>query len=288
MDWQKLMYTDANPYLLLPNNKQYYKHSKKTFFKRTLGLLTCYSYERTVGCRNSMLVMLWGQYGSLGPQDQERVAQRPLATDDLSRQEDGQLLSPARCTVVRLCSQRSEPYGWYYDHTVLQLELWMMDDESSAWEVFLPACFNSQWLQAPNIAWAFTSFLEMWWLTLLLFFFSSPSMKRYEVSGCWEVWHTAGCWFHSSVTYCRLTAISFSLNKNGLEPFQPFENLKPLMLSVVFFGGVDDHRLLFHLHLTPSGCGVLFFHHKRRFIALDNESRCNKEQSNNIPNGCHN
>lgn len=192
MDWQKLMYTDANPYLLLPNNKQYYKHSKKTFFKRTLGLLTCYSYER-VGCRNSMIVMLWGQYGSLGPQDQERVAQRPLATDDLSRQEDGQLLSPARCTVVRLCSQRSEPYGWYYDHTVLQLELWMMDDESSAWEVFLPACFNSQWLQAPNIAWAFTSFLEMWWLTLLLFFFF--------ISFHEEVWSQ---WLLRSVTYCRL------------------------------------------------------------------------------------
>ena len=60
---------------------------------------------------------------------------------------------------------------WYRDHTVLQLELWMMDDESSAWEVILPACFNSVWLQALNIAQAFTSVCEgMWWLPRSLFF----------------------------------------------------------------------------------------------------------------------
>lgn len=29
---------------------------------------------------------------------------------------------------------------WYHDHTEFQLELWMMDDEPSAWEGFFSAC----------------------------------------------------------------------------------------------------------------------------------------------------
>lgn len=38
-----------------------------------------------------------------------------------------------------------------WSHCV-QLESYMMDDKSSAWERFLPARFNSLWLQALNIA----------------------------------------------------------------------------------------------------------------------------------------
>lgn len=154
---------------------------------------------------------------------QEQVGHRLLTTDDASHQEDGQLFvsSQVQCGAVVL--PESWAVWWYHDHTEFQLELWMMDDEPSAWEgffFFLPACFNSVWLQVPNIAQAFTSDVMV----------DCLSTNRYEVIGCPVVWRTARWrWCPKSV-----------------------ENLKPLMSEFLAFFWGDDHRLLFNLAFVVS------------------------------------
>lgn len=50
---------------------------------------------------------------------------------------------------------------------------------------FLPACFNSVWLQVPNIAQAFTSVFKKWWLTV------SPIVMKslvVELAWCTALW----------------------------------------------------------------------------------------------------
>lgn len=149
---------------------------------------------------------------------QEQVGHRPLTADDGSHQEDGQLLSPARCNVERLCSQRSEPYGgtMITPSSSWSSGWWMMSPQHGR-VFFLPACFNSVWLQVPNIAQAFTSDVMV----------DCLSTNRYEVIGCPVVWRTARWrWFSKIV-----------------------ENLKPLMPEFLafFWVMITDGYLILHL-----------------------------------------
>lgn len=160
---------------------------------------------------------------------------------------------------------------WYHDHTVLQLELWMMDDESSAWEAFLPACFNSVWLQALNIAHAFTSVYEgMWWLPRSLFFLLPAWIGMKSLAAEW----------------CDILQADDQSENVFRVVWFLFENSKPLMLSefpafLVFSLLDDDHRLFFNLHLTPSGCGAPFLGIQHIFAVLDNPVKKKKGEQEN-------
>lgn len=174
--------------------------------------------------------------------------------------KDGQLLSPARCTVEAALPEMSA-VCWYHNHTVFQLHLWMISPQHG--RVFRLLDFNSVWLQALNIAKAFTSAFEdeIGWLLLCfsLPLFLEQGLKSFVVES-WD-WR----WFTKSMQI-------------HLRPLKIQSLWCCLRFQFSFLD--DDHRLLFNLHLTPSCCGALFWG-----VQESSGKKRNKESSDEAPIG---